>query len=178
MKRVLILKIAFISMIIFTIAGGYFWYIYFNENDGKIVSSNARLELLNNGAINYINAMPNDSDNVIPTYYFRVKNNLNMKASYELVLDEISPSAAGDGCTSATFFQKNELMYELKLDNKLIKSGRLSTLKDNLLDSNVVSGNSTNDYSLRIFIANDTDNSLQKHYHYVVNLKESNESVS
>lgn len=178
MKRVLILKIAFISMIIFTIVGGYFWYIYFNENDGRIISNNIRLELLNNGPVNYINAMPNDSDNVIPIYYFRVKNHLNMKAEYELLFEEISPSVASDGCTSETFFQKNELMYELKLDNKLIKNGRLSSIKNNILDSNVVSGNSTNDYSLRIYIASDTDNSLQKHYHYVVNLKENNENVS
>ena len=178
MKRLLILRIAFISMIAFTIAGGYFWYIYFDQREGKMLSDNVRLQLLNNGSITYLNAVPKDDDGNIPVYYFRVKNNLNEEASYVLEFQEVSPSVAQDGCSSDTFLNKNELSYELRLDNKLIKSGKLDNLKDNVLDSNKVLGNNTNDYSLKIYIADDSVDTLKKHYHYSVVLREQNESIS
>ena len=178
MKRLLILKIAFICMVIFTIVGGYFWYIYFSEGETKIVLDNVRLELLNNGNVTYINAIPNDEEENIPTYYFRVKNNIDTDANYTLLFKEISPNEANDGCGLDTFFTKDELSFELKLDNKVIKSGSLSNLKDNVLDNNIVLGKSTNDYSLRVYVSDDASDVLKKHYHYSVIMKDEDEKIS
>ena len=178
MKRLLILKVAFISMIAFTIAGGYFWYIYFDEREGKMIADNVRLQLLNNGAVTYINAIPKDNEENIPIYYFRVKNNLSQEANYVLEFQEITPSEVNDGCNNETFINKNELSYELKLDNKIIKKGKLNELKDNVLDNNKVLGNKTNDYSLKVYLSDDTSDVLNKHYHYSVVLKEQNEKIS
>jgi len=178
MKRLLILKIAFVSMIAFTIAGGYFWYLYFDNQEGKMISDNMRLQLLNNGPVTYINAVKDDLDENIPVYYFRVKNNKDKDISYTLLFNEISPIEAGDGCSSSNYLTKDELLYELYLDNRLIKSGKLSSLTNNVLDVNTIKGNSTNVYSLRVYISGDTFDTLKKHYHYSVDLKEENEKNS
>lgn len=178
MKRLLILKIAFISMITFTVVGGYFWYLYFDESEAKMVADNVRLELLNNGSTTYINAIAEDKEENIPTYYFRVKNNFEKEAKYTLLFNEITPNEANDGCSSSTSLKMNELSFELKLDNKIIKSGKLNTLKNNVLDDNTVQGKSTNDYSLRVYISDDTTDTLKKHYHYSVIMKDENEKVS
>ena len=178
MKRLLILKIAFISMIAFTIAGGYFWYLYFNEKEEKMVKDNVRLQLLNNGPITYINAIPNDDNDNIPVYYFRVKNNFSMDAKYTLIFNEIDPSTVGDGCSMQNYLKKDELMYVLTLDNKVIKKGKLSELNNNILDNNTISGNTSYDYSLKVYIEDNALETLKKHYHYSVTLKAHDEENS
>ena len=179
MRRLLILKVALVFVLAFVVVGGYFWYLYFDLNEGKTISDTVRLELLNNGAVNYFNAIFNEEETKIPTYYFRVKNSLNSATNYTLIFNEIKPTDVNDGCDSSTYYQRNELKYELKLDNKVIKTGRLSDIKDNVLDSNIIQGNTTNDYSLKISLADEEgDASIEKHYHYSVNLKENNEKVS
>ena len=177
MKRLLILKAAYIFMITFTIIGGYYWYLYFDEREGKGLSDNLRLQLLNNGPVTYIDAIPNDEESNIPIYYFRVKNNISTPVEYTLMFNEISPVEANDGCDNSKFLKKSELSYQLTMDNKVIKSGKLSDI-NSVLDINKVSGNTTNDYSLKIFISPDSTDTLQKHYHYSVTLKEQNEKVS
>ena len=132
MKRLLILKVAFISMITFTIVGGYFWYTYFNEREGKTLSNNVRLQLLNNGPVTYINAVPNDDAGNIPTYYFRVKNNISTDVEYTLVFNEILPSEVNDGCDNEKFLKKNELSYVLTLDNKIIRLKKRLSIKTQL----------------------------------------------
>ena len=178
MKRLLILKIAFISMIAFTVAGGYFWYLYFDERESEMVRDNVRLQLLNNGPVTYINAVPNDAAENIPIYYFRVKNNFSTDAKYSLIFNEINPSNVGDGCSIQNYLNKNELMYVLTLDNKVIKQGKLSELSNNVLDNNIINGNTENDYSLKVYIEDNATETLKKHYHYSVILKAQDEENS
>ena len=96
------------------------------------------VELVNTGGINYINAEPQDDDSIIPIYYFSVKNKTDKDFDYVIVLEETD---GNDGCVESTRFHKDELVYELKLDNKVIKEASLDTLVDNILDTNLVKGN-------------------------------------
>ena len=127
------------------------------------------VELVNTGGINYINAEPQDDDSIIPIYYFSVKNKTDKDFDYVIVLEETD---GNDGCVESTRFHKDELVYELKLDNKVIKEASLDTLVDNILDTNLVKGNNANDYSLKIRLKDDAKNYDKKHFHYVINLKE------
>ena len=172
MKNKTVFKLAFISLIIFIVVATYFWFLYFRDYDGSIVKEKIRLELINNGGIDYINAIPNDLDENIPTYYFRIKNNSEEDIKYDVFLQNVSPNAVKDGCTDSTIFSSNELNYELKLDNKVIKSGVLSMISNGILDNNKVSGNAINDYSLRIWLNDKAEDSLLKHYHYTVSVRE------
>ena len=172
MNNKTVFKVAFISVLVFIIVGTYFWYLYFKNGEGELISKNVRLELVNNGNINYINASPLDPAERIPTYYFRIKNNSNSSIKYEVYLNDVKAVDANDGCNDATNYKRNELKYELKLDNKVIKTGLLTELLNNVLDENTILGNTTNNYSLRIWLSDGIDNAIYRHYHYVINLKE------
>ena len=167
-----VFKLAFFSLVIFILVATYFWFLYFKDYEGVITKEKVRLELINNGGINYINAVPNDLDENIPTYYFRIKNNSNDSIKYDIFLQNVSPSEVNDGCSDGMIFSTSELNYELKLDNKTIKSGVLSSLNNNVLDNNVVLGNSINDYSLKISLNEKAEENLLKHYHYIVSIRE------
>ena len=69
-------------------------------------------------------------------YYFKVNNHSNSPISYDVILEKVSPNTVNDGCDDTTLFLESELDYELKLDNKVIATGTLSSLKNNLLNSN------------------------------------------
>ncbi len=172
MKNKTVFKIAFISLVIFVLVATYFWFLYFKDYEGSIKEEKIRYELINNGGINYINAVPNDLEANIPTYYFRVKNNINDAIKYEIFLQNVSPSEVNDGCSDGMIFASSELNYELKLDNRVISTGNLSTLTNNVLDNNRVLGNSVNDYSLRIWLNESASTNLLKHYHYIVSIRE------
>lgn len=172
MKVKMFFKIGIICISVFCFILTYFWYVYFRDFYGDMLSKNVRLEIINNGKINYINAIPNDDKDIIPTYYFRVRNNVDVPLSYEIYLTDINPSNVNDGCTESTSFKREELNYELKLDNKVISQGALSSLKDDILDVQNLEGTKVNDYSLRIWINEKNKTSLGKHYHYVVNIRE------
>ena len=172
MKNKTVFKLAFISLVIFVIVATYFWFLYFKDYEGTVTKEKIRLELINNGGINYINAVPNDIEENIPIYYFRIKNSANEAVNYDIFLQNVSPSEANDGCSSDMIFTSKELNYELKLDNKVIKTGVLSSLNNNVLDNNKVSGNSVNDYSLRIWLNDDAEGNLLKHYHYTISIRE------
>ena len=172
MKNKTVFKLAFISLFVFIIVATYFWFLYFKDYEGTVTKEKVRLELINNGGINYINAVPEDLEENIPTYYFRIKNNSLEDVKYDIFLQSVSPSDVNDGCSEGMIFSTTELNYELKLDNKVIKKGVLSSLNNNILDNNVVSGDSINDYSLRIWLNEKADDSLLKHYHYIVSIRE------
>ena len=175
MKNKVIFIVGTICLVIVMAIASYLWYIYFGEYENKIIAENKGLEfirgveLINSGSINYVNATVLDTEEVIPTYYFRVKNNADKDFNYEVFLEN---SNEDDGCTESTRFKREDLQYELKLDNRVIKTGILSELKNDLLDSNVIKGKSINDYSIRIWLNDDLTDYENKHFHYIITLKE------
>ncbi len=175
MKNRSVLTIAIVSLFVFTGIASYLWYLYFHEYESKLIDASPAMkfikgvELVNSGSINYVNANTFDTDEVIPTYYFSVKNHSDKDYDYVIILDDEESS---DGCSPSTRLKRNELEYELTLDNKVIKTGSLDTLKNNVLDKNIIKINGTNDYSLRIKLKEDTTDYENKHFHYVINMKE------
>lgn len=167
-----ILKIGFICLIAAITAGSIFWYYYFSGTEKDVLAQNVRLELINNGRINYLDAVPNDLDEVIPTYYFRVKNNVDVPLSYNILINDVSPEIANDGCTNDVLFIRSQLDYELFKDNKLIKKGTLSDLNDDVLLSDSMEGKMTCDYAVRIRLNETAKQTLGRHYHYVINIVE------
>lgn len=164
--------IGMISLSIFIIIASYLWYMYFDNYEKDIIANDKRLEFIrgvefiNSGSIDYVNAKVDDSEEIIPTYYFRLKNNMDKDFSYEVYLEDKENTA------NESSFTRDELEYELKLDNRVIKSGLVSTLHNNLLDSNIIHGGKINDYSLRIWLNKEITDYENKHFNYIVNLKE------
>lgn len=172
MKANRIFKIGFISVMVFSIVGTILWFMYFDRYESDFLAKNVRLELLNNGKINYYNAVPADEEEDIPTYYFRVKNNVNVPISYEILLHDVSAKDANDGCSEKTLFKREQLNYEVMLDNKVIKKGILSDLQGDILISDKMEGSKVNDYALKVWLNENAKETLGKHYHYVVDIRE------
>ena len=172
MKNKAIFRIAFISIMIFIVIATYFWYLYFKNHEGEALTENVRLEIASNGRVNYINAVPNDDPSRIPTYYFRVNNGSNDAIKYDVLLHKANLSDVSDGCSEATLFLDNELIYELKRDNKVVANGVISDIRNDLLYIASVDANSTDMYSLRVWLTDKAENSLSKHYHYIIDIKE------
>ena len=175
MKNRGVLTIAILSLLIFVGISSYLWYLYFQNYENKLLDANPAIrflrgvELINSGNTNYINANASDDDSVIPVYYFSVKNHSDKDYNYVIIIED---SIGSDGCTSATRFKRNELEYELTLNGKKIQSGGLDTLSNNVLDKNVIKSNDTNDYSLKIKLKDEDINYENKHFHYIINMKE------
>lgn len=172
MKTRKLFGVGFICLIVVMGVATYLWYLYFHTYEGEVLTKNIRLELINNGKTNYINAIPNDDESVIPIYYFRIKNNVNVPVKYNVIFNDVSATSVGDGCSDATNFKRNELRYELKLDNKIVKTGLLSEVVNDILYTSQMDGRMQDDYSLRVWLDGNTQNSLDRHYHYVVNVME------
>ena len=175
MKNKGVFTIAIISLVLFMGIASYLWYLYFHEYEARIISGNSVLEfirdveLVNTGSINYVNANVLDNENMIPTYYFSVKNKSNKDYNYVIIIED---TTGNDGCTKDTRFKRDELEYELKYENEVIMSGGLDTLQNSVLDSNIVKANGTNDYALKIKLKSDDVDYENKHYHYIINMKE------
>ncbi len=175
MKNKGVLTIAIISLLIFIGISSYLWYIYFHEYESKLIDASPAMkfikgvELINSGSISYVNANTLDDEDAIPTYYFSVKNHSDKDYNYVILLED---SEGNDGCTPSTRLKRNELEYELTLDNEIIKTGGLNTLTNNVLDSNIIPINGTNDYSLRIKLKDNDTGYENKHFHYIINMKE------
>ena len=153
MKSKNIVVVGIFSLIIFMGIATYLWYIYFHEYEEKLLTKNSEydfirgVEFINSGSTTYLNATTTDDDGIIPTYYFRVKNNMDKDFNYIIYFKN---AEANDGCTKDTTFSRDELQYELKLDNKVIKSGGLDTISNNILDVNTINKNSIKDYALKV----------------------------
>ena len=175
MKNKGILTIAMISLFVFIGIASYLWYLYFHEYEAKLIDASPAMkfikgvELINSGNTNYINANVLDDDSIIPTYYFSVKNHSDKDYNYVIIIEDTN---GDDGCTSATRFKRSELIYELSLDNNVIKTGGLDTLTNNVLDKNIIKVNETNDYSFKIKLKDEDTNYESKHFHYTINMKE------
>ena len=175
MKNKKIFTVAIICLIIFMGIAAYLWYIYFHDYEKKLIDENCKsefvnlVELKNTGNVNYVNADVDDSDSVVPVYYFSVINNSEKDFEYEVVIED---REGNDGCDASSRLKREELEYELRLDNKIIKKAGLDTLTKNVIDTNIIKNKSTNDYSLKIKLKNDDIDYHDKHFHYVVNIKE------
>ena len=172
MKTRTIFRVAFVSILVFVIFGTYFWYLYFKNGAGSMFNGQKNLLLVNSGNIDYINAVVNDDDSRIPIYYFQVKNNKNTQEKYMITLEDVLPSEVNDGCNDAMLFKREELKYLLKRDNVIVAKGLLSDLTNNILDDSSINALGTNDYSIKVYLNEDTTNYLGKHYHFRINLVE------
>lgn len=175
MKSKNIIVVGIFSLIVFMGIASYLWYLYFHEYEEKLIAQNndsdftRGVELINSGSITYLNATNTDDDMIVPTYYFRVKNNSSMDHEYVLYLEN---AQVNDGCSSATTYSRSELEYELKLDNRVIKTGGLDTISNNVLDINKVTKNSINDYSIKVRLKSSVTDYSDKHFHYIITMKE------
>ena len=103
---------------------------------------------------------------------FKVKNSKNTEGKYTIFIEDAPLNSINDGCTEETLLSRKDLKYQLKLNGQIIKEDFLSSIKDNILDTETIKENTTNNYELRIYIHENANDWVGKHYHYQINIKE------
>lgn len=173
MKSKKVFTAGIVSLIIFISIATYLWYSYFNnyginknENTSPFFES---VELISSKGIDYTNATNNDDDSIIPIYYFQISNKADKPFEYVLYLES---TTVNDGCTPETTLELDELEYELRFNDSVIQTGSLSSIRDNVLEINTISAKTINNYSLKIKLKNETVDYNDKHFHYIVSIRE------
>ena len=180
MKNKFIVVVGGIILLLFIIFGTYAWYTYFlkasgNFNINKInrTTNSSGIVFQDDGNSVYDSDATRLEDTEIgevPSYNFTVTNVKDENGSYILYIEDLPVNAINDGCTESTLLDRSQLKYQLKLNGKIIKEDKMSKIKDNILDSRKINADTTNNYSLKIFIHDEAENWVGKHYHYKVTI--------
>ncbi len=99
---------------------------------------------------NFFNFGPINDDDIdkIPEFTFSVVSEEKNKSKYNVLIEDVV-----DNDKESLLLNRKYLHYELKLNNKLIKKGKLIDIKNNILDTRVISNNEENKYSLKIWLS-------------------------
>lgn len=77
------------------------------------------------------------------TYNFKVTNKNNMSTGYSVILE--------DNSNEVNSIARKDINYKLYVNNVIVHAGELSDLEDNILDTRMISKNTTYDYKLEIW---------------------------
>ncbi len=108
-----------------------------------------------------------NSDKIVP-YEFSVSNTDGEDSTYDLLIEDIIDNDKEEKTLSRKY-----LNYELKLNDVIIKKGNMSNIKNNILDTRTMSKDSTNSYSLKIWLnekSKETD-WMNKYYSYNITVE-------
>ena len=180
MKNKTLIICGFFLLVIFIIFGTYAWYLYFlNVSGGFPVNNNSKY-LENSGIIFQDNgnsvydaqaeSLEDDNIGIVPSYDFEITNTTNLKGKYNIYIEDLPVNAINDGCTEDTLLSRSQLKYQLTMNGKVVKEGLMDTINDNILDTREINANTTNNYSLKIYIHDTAINWFGKHYHYRVTI--------
>lgn len=176
MKKMILLILAGIALFAFIFSTSMLWYNFFYDNDGEnstVSSLEVRLDEANN-TINEDGLIPLDDETAksLEPYSFGVENTNSTPSTYNVILEDtiISDDAS---YSSKELLSRSQLRYQLSLNGKVIKTGRLSDIKNNILDTRNISENRTNNYELRIYVSEDAVNTdwQNKYYHFNINVQ-------
>lgn len=176
MKKVILLLLAGVALFAFIFSTSILWYKFFysSPTTGSSVGSiNVNLSE-NNDTIDESNFIPLDDETAksLNPYEFSVENNSDGDSVYEVLLED---SIISDDSTysNKVLLSRSQLKYILSLNGQIIKTGFLSDIENNVLDTRVISSSQVNKYQLRIYIPENVQNTnwQNKYYHFDVKVQ-------
>ncbi len=175
MKKVILLMLAGVALFAFIFSASILWYRFFYANPDVNSVGSVNIKLNNdNNTINEGDFIPLDDETAkgVTPYEFGVENNNDNDTSYVVLLED---SIISDDATysSKELLSRNQLKYYLSLNGQIIKSGYLSDIKNNVLDTRVISASQVNQYQLRIYVPENVQNTAwqNKYYHFDVKVE-------
>lgn len=176
MKKVVMLFLAGIALFAFIFATSMLWYRFFYTNptgNNNVSSVTIQLDDDNN-VIDEDGLIPLDDETArtLTPYEFRVLNTSDNDYTYNVLLEDIIISD-DDTYSSKELLSRSQLRYQLTLNGKVIKTGNLNDIENNILDTRVISVSQTNNYQLRIYLAESSQNTnwQNKYYHFDVKVQ-------
>ena len=169
MKKVVMLFLAGIALFAFIFATSTLWYRFFyssTSNDNSISSVTVQLDDENN-IIDESGLIPLDDDTAktLTPYQFSVKNSSDVDYTYNVLLED---SIISDDITysSKELLSRSQLRYQLSLNGKIIETGSLDDVKNNILDTRIISSSQTNNYQLRVYVAESAQKTSWQNKYY------------
>lgn len=160
-KRKIIIFVVIILLAVFL--GMLIGHLLFKDhNDNNIVHKGDLLGIYtSDNFINYIDdiSIYNSYENS-NKYTFYVRNDNDFKIAYSLYLEE-------EKLNDKAFANKKYISYAIIKNNKKIKQGKLSSIKNNLLLETTIDSNEIDNYEIRLW-NNKTSNG---YYNYKVLIK-------
>lgn len=144
-KRKIIIFVIIILLAVFL--GMLIGHLLFKDhNDNNIVHKGDLLGIYtNNNFVNYIDniSIYNSYENS-NKYTFYVRNDNDFKIAYSLYLEE-------EKLNDKAFANKKYISYAIIKNNKKIKQGKLSSIKNNLLLETTIDSNEIDSYEIRLW---------------------------
>ena len=94
-------------------------------------------------------------------YIFKLENTSSREADYQLIISDVSGN-----------IKRNSLSYVLVRDDQELDSGKLDTIKDNILYQGHVDGKQVQNYKLYVYVNKTLDEKIEElSYEYKIELK-------
>lgn len=175
MKKIILLLLAGVALFAFVFATSILWYRFFyygSTNNSNINSVNVQFGTNNVIDENGLIPLDDETAKTITPYEFKVENNGDNDTTYNVLLEDgvISDDV---NYTNKELLSRNQLRYQLSLNGNVIKSGDLSEIDNNILDTRNIAPSQVNNYQLRIYVAEDAQNTewQNKYYHFEIKVQ-------
>ncbi len=176
MSRKIMLLLGGIVLFVFIFVTSIAWSkIFYGEDLNKNVEMNVlNIQLARDG--NHVNTTQEypqkEAPKGIQPYTFKVTNKSYSDSHYQILLEE-EPVSNQVGYRQEDLLKRDQLNYSLVLNGKEVKNGRLSSLKNNVLDERVLQGTAENQYRLTVWVHDQVKEGEweNKYYHYKVTIK-------
>lgn len=181
MKKIVLLLLAGVALFAFIFTTSILWYRFFynDSTTGSNINS-VNVQLGDNNVIDESGLIPLDdvTAKTITPYEFKVENNGNSAAIYNVLLED-SIISDDINYSSKELLSRNQLRYQLSLNGNVIKVGNLSDIKNNIIDTRNIAASSVNNYQLRIYVGESFQNTdwQNKYYHFNINVQMEDENV-
>ncbi len=160
-------------LIAFIIGFSYFTYYTFHK-EGKFVNT---LEISFSDDDKKIDQaglapMSDEKGKLLTPYKFKISNPNSVSSKYQVIIEDSTPRNE-DTYQESQLLKRNQLRYQLILNNQVIALDNLGNVKNNVLDIRSIDEEKDNSYELRLWVdKNQTEsNWMNKYYHYNIRIK-------
>ena len=175
MKKFVLLVLAGIALFVFIFTTSILWYRFFYGEGSINNTSLINVEISDtNNVLDESGLIPLDDNTALSLkpYEFTVTNSSDHDSIYNVLLED---SIISDDATysSKELLSRDQLRYQLSLNGNVIKSGDLSEIDNNILDTRNIAPSQVNNYQLRIYVAEDAQNTewQNKYYHFEIKVQ-------
>lgn len=177
MKKTILLFFAGIALFAFIFTTSVLWYNFFYDKKVEDREGVSTLVIHLDDANNTIDEnglIPLDDETArsLQPYEFTVENTSSSSALYDIILED---SIISDDATysSKELLSRDQLEYQLALNGTVVKTGMLSDLDKNVLDTREISDEQINSYQLWIYVSENAQNTnwQNKYYHFDIKMQ-------
>ena len=151
MKKVKLIVLILTILLVIALLACLFFKFFMGKNPALITN----LDIVFNDSEQSYEA-GDDNLQYSSSYSFKVVNNNSVNTAYSITIS--------DNSEDENSIERKYIHYQLILNNKIVHAGELSDIKNNVIDTRIIEGGYTNNYTLKVWT--DEVNTNNKTYEY------------